>query len=187
LQAARFIARIRSATDMTVIKEKCEGPNATSPDGEGMGADEAMARVRNAYGHLLERDRVLLEIDANERSLTHKLAEYLQLEFPNWHVDCEYNRDRHEMKRLDWAEVRSDDTNATTVFPDIIVHLRVTNENLIVIEAKKSTTATGGADHRKLARYKEELRYRFAVEVVFPVGVDASDASPAIDVREVVE
>lgn len=170
---------------MTVIKEKCEGSNATSPDGEGMGADEAMARVRKAYGHLLERDWMLLAIDANERSITHKLGEHLQREFPNWHVDCEYNRDGHQAKRLDWTEVRSDDTNATTVFPDIIVHHRGTNENLIVIEAKKSTTSANGEDRNKLERYKEQLGYRFAVEIVFPVKEDAKDASPIRDVREV--
>ena len=57
-------------------------------------------------------------MDANERSLTHKLAEYLQCEFPDWHVDCEYNRHGLDVKRLaihSWR-VKADDTEARTVF-----------------------------------------------------------------------
>lgn len=40
-----------------------------------------------------EKERYLLENNANERSLTHKLAEYLNLEFQDFDVDCEYNLD----------------------------------------------------------------------------------------------
>ena len=45
-----------------------------------------------ALSELIERDSFLFEADANERSITHKLAEYLQAQFQDWNVDCEYNR-----------------------------------------------------------------------------------------------
>ena len=97
----------------------------------------AAALVRESLNRsirlLFERDFFLLKNDVNERSITHKLAAYLQAEFPNWDVDCEYNRDRHDPKCLELPlrdNIWSDDVHAHTVFPDIIVHHRNTAENL---------------------------------------------------------
>jgi hypothetical protein len=42
----------------------------------------------------------LLEHNLNERSITHKFAELLQRVFPEWDVDCEYNRNHDKMKTL---------------------------------------------------------------------------------------
>lgn len=41
---------------------------------------------------LLKNDAYLLSVDTNERSITHKLAECYQDFFPEWNVDCEYNK-----------------------------------------------------------------------------------------------
>jgi hypothetical protein len=100
-------------------------------------------RLDSALQRLSDRDFHLLSADVNERSITHKLAEYLQAELPDWHVDCEYNRDRHDSKLLELphrSNVSSEDVHARTVFPDIIVHHRNTQENLLVIEVKKSSS-----------------------------------------------
>jgi hypothetical protein len=81
--------------------------------------------VINAICGLYRHDPELLDVNANERSITHKLAEHLQREFPNWHVDCEYNRLGSDTKRLQIrsiGEPNVEDTEAKTVFPDIIVH-----------------------------------------------------------------
>jgi hypothetical protein len=124
--------------------------------------------LNRAIDLLLKRDKELLVLDANERSITHKLAEYLQAEFKDWHVDCEYNRIREAAKHihLPSGEVRPDDTNAITVFPDIIVHKRNTPENLLVIEVKKSTNPQGEEfDVSKLHAFKAELGYRHAAFV----------------------
>lgn len=61
---------------------------------------EVKQKVITAIRTLYCQDSQLLEVDASERSLTHKLAEHLQHEFPNWHVDCEYNRRGADIKRL---------------------------------------------------------------------------------------
>jgi len=53
--------------------------------------DEIEQKVSNAILRFLEKDGLLLEIDANERSISHRLAGYLQEEFLGWDVDCEYN------------------------------------------------------------------------------------------------
>ena len=54
--------------------------------------EDVKRRVIAAICALYRHDRELLDVDANERSITHKLAEHLQRKFPGWHVDCEYNR-----------------------------------------------------------------------------------------------
>lgn len=152
-----------------------------------IGPDEVRTRLETAYNVFLSRDAHLLAVNANERSITHKLAEYLQLEFPEWNVDCEYNRVGDLPKRLIGAvePVLSDDTDGTTVYPDIIVHHRGSAENLLVIEAKKSTTAVGGGDTDKLKAYKSEHGYLFAYAVVVPVGTAADLADAARDLQEV--
>jgi len=51
-------------------------------------------RVTTAVKRLLREDMVLLGRNVNERSVSHKQAEYLREAFRGWHVDCEYNRDK---------------------------------------------------------------------------------------------
>lgn len=122
-----------------------------------------------------EQDRYLLEVDANERSISHKIAEHLQSEFVDWNVDCEYNRDGHAPKILA-SFIRDDGPEGTgsRVFPDIIVHRRGqrgAEGNLLVIEVKKSLDASGiEADRVKLECYRSELGYRFAVLLTCVVG-----------------
>lgn len=157
--------------------------------------DVVTAQVHRAFATFLNNDRDLLEADANERSLTHKLAEYLQQQFTDWHVDCEYNRNGPEPKTLpEWRSIRvaANHTDATTVFPDIIIHRRTTPEsqrckaeNLVVIEAKKSTTAARSQDKAKLRAYLSEYGYDYAFLVIFPVGKDAHSADVAKDIQEV--
>src|SRR5271165_7265202 len=53
-----------------------------------------------AVRQLFEPDAYLLQVDANERSITHRLALYLTPHFPDWDIDCEYNRCGDLPKRL---------------------------------------------------------------------------------------
>lgn len=121
-----------------------------------------------ALDALLERDAYILETDANERAISHRLAIYLEQHFPDWNVDCEYNRNHDDPKRLKVPrqDVPNDDTQARTVFPDIIIHKRDTDENLVVIEIKKTTSQEpDDFDLRKLNAFKEQLGYKYAVFV----------------------
>jgi hypothetical protein len=144
-------------------------------------------RLFEAYEALLKHDQVLLVLDANERSITHKLAEHLQAKFLDWNVDCEYNRDGALPKRLVGTKetTSTDDTDGRTVFPDVIVHHRGTSDNLLVIEAKKSSTVGVGDDVKKLQAYKAEHGYQFAFSIVFPVQSAASNATSSRDIEEV--
>jgi len=138
---------------------------------ENLSREDVLNRMEIAYKKLIEKDSYLLEVDANERSITHRLAIHLEELFPGYDVDCEYNRDGIDSKKLkEFKEkVESDYNNETNVYPDIIVHHRGEKENLIVIEAKK-TSSSDFLDKEKLEIYKKELLYQFAYFVRFPIG-----------------
>ena len=137
------------------------------------------AKVEAAFRHFLEKDAALLAAQANERSVTHRIAICIEEQFPGYNVDCEYNRNGLVPKRLETFKRRVDsaDDKGATVYPDIIVHHRGTANNLLVIEAKLSSNheACAGStnctcDLCKLRAYKAELGYTHAFYVVFPVG-----------------
>ncbi|EMN6212109.1 hypothetical protein [Vibrio vulnificus] len=122
-------------------------------------------KLTRALDKLVRDDAHLLEIDANERSISHRLAVYLESEFTEWHIDCEYNRDIEDPKRLNIDSIRTDstDTQGRTVFPDIIVHVRGQANNLLVIEMKKTSSGVpDDFDHAKLAAFRRELGYQHA-------------------------
>lgn len=106
--------------------------------------------------------------------MTHRLALYLESEFPGWDVDCEYNRLGDAPKKLTRRlseQVDAADTDAYTVFPDIVVHRRGEQLNLLVIEAKKLTSSRGLADDEtKLLEYQAQFGYLHAALVVFATG-----------------
>jgi len=64
-----------------------------------MDIDGIKEKVEYCLQILREKDRDLLDIDVNERTITHKLAEYLQNQFPSYDVDCEYNRYEKDTKK----------------------------------------------------------------------------------------
>ena len=140
---------------------------------ESISGKDIRKHIESAYQMLIKKDGYLLIVDANERSITHRLAIYLESEFPEYDVDCEYNRNGFDSKRIISykKEIDSDDTNGVTVYPDIIIHHRGTRDNFIVIEAKK-LSSTDDSDKEKLDIYKNELLYEHAYFVIFLVGED---------------
>lgn len=129
--------------------------------------DRVRWKIQQALKTLHAKDQYLLDRQVHERTIAHRLAIYLENEFPGWHVDCEYNRMGGDAKRIgdqlcDCGSCRSD-PNAL-VYPDIIVHCRGSNQNLLVIELKKSQNSTE-CDKIKLCHYKTELKYCFALSL----------------------
>jgi len=131
--------------------------------------------VLGALRKLFANDVYLLIVDANERSICYRFAMYLQEELPTFDVDCEYNRDGIEPKRLAHLDLHPDshDTDAKTVFPDVIAHIRGKKENYLVMEFKKSSsTVSHDVDFLKLSGYKRNnnLGYQYALFVELTVG-----------------
>jgi hypothetical protein len=125
-----------------------------------MGCDYDFETIEKIVIHSMEKlkkyDADLLDINVNERSISHKLAEYLQLEFPEWNVDCEYNRKMLNRKTLNisYTDITDEDIEAKTIYPDIIVHHRLTDDNLLVIEMKKEGGNTT-KDKKKLKAFTD--------------------------------
>jgi hypothetical protein len=139
-------------------------------------AEEVKRRIIAAICDLYVHDHDLLDMDANERSITHKLAEHLQREFarPEWTVDCEYNRvgsdDNTKTLQLRFDPIRPEDKEAKTVFPDIIVHRRRSTDNLIVIEVKKVGGPEDTKDVEKLKQFTSPGKYEYKHGVLLKLG-----------------
>lgn len=129
-----------------------------------MQPSEVLQVVAILFGLFLDREHELLANDANERSLTHKLAEYLQGRFTGWNVDCEYNRRAKDVKRIPGQG----GSGERVICPDIIVHKRGERENLVVIEVKKSTNRERGDDEklRALTDQTGAYGYRLGIHLV---------------------
>jgi hypothetical protein len=79
-------------------------------------------------------------------------------QFPDWHIDCEYNRQGLDPKKLGIGE------DAKPVRPDVIIHRRDTDQNLVVIEVKKTTNKDPDKnDLQKLHGFVREYGYRHAL------------------------
>jgi hypothetical protein len=127
------------------------------------GITRVRRNVEKALYLLYRNDHFLIINGTQERSITHKLAEYIQQQFPGWHVDCEYNRRGQRLPKA----ILSQDTS----YPDIIVHHRNTRENLLVIEAKSihSQDHSDAHDKKKVKAYIEDsdYQYQFGLWVCF--------------------
>lgn len=57
-------------------------------------------KIEQGLGLLLARDGYLLEKNISERAITHKLGEHLQGLYPEWNVDCEFNKNLDNPKKF---------------------------------------------------------------------------------------
>lgn len=166
-----------------------------------MDEQNILEKIEIAIKMLFSNDWWLLEKDLSERSITHKLAEYLQLMFLCYNVDCEYNGNEGRgeggrkriiilktelekaglLKEKEINDLESEYSDRS-VFPDIIVHDRGTNDyNLCIIEVKKTTSAiSSDYDEIKLKAYTSDnygndLKYKIGVFIVFKTGTSDID------------
>ena len=133
-----------------------------------MNFEEVKKHVDKALKRFLKKELFLLRNNLNERTISHKLAEYLQEEFPDWNVDCEYNKKFEKIKKLRPKTIRSDDDDAKTVYPDIIIHHRNTDDNLLIIEIKKNASKSDKEnDIDKIKGFIEEYKYSYGLFIDF--------------------
>ena len=114
--------------------------------------------LNRAIDKFVECDKHLLAADVNERSMSHRIAVYWEQEMPDYDVDCEYNRDGFDVKRLELMQ--------GLTFP--IVLRRSTNEHsLLVVEMKKTAAGSDPTyDLHKLRAFRRELKYTWAVHLI---------------------
>jgi hypothetical protein len=110
-------------------------------------------KVVTALHEFYAHETFLLEKEAGERALTHRLAVQFEKQFPGWEIDCEYDRLGDRTLRLPrGTTVSSDDHLAKSIYPDIVVHQRGIPNNLLAIEVRKS------ANHQPLEHDQHKLR-----------------------------
>lgn len=112
---------------------------------------------------LAEKDSHLFQVNANERSISHKLAMHLEQddEFQEFDIDCEYNRDSRDPKRA----------SGKLIYPDIIIHKRGEPVNILALEIKKKSTASkerSEKDASKLCSLIDEHQYQHAAYIILP-------------------
>ena len=110
-------------------------------------------KVVSAIGEFYARETFLLDKDAGERALTHRLAVQFEKQFQGWEIDCEYDRLGERTLRLPHGSIVStDDHLAKSIYPDIVVHQREIPSNLLALEVRKA------ANHQPLAHDQHKLR-----------------------------
>lgn len=124
-------------------------------------------KLKRCIEKLKKEDWYLIENNASERSIAHRLAVYLEDEFTGYNVDCEYNINiehesgrkkiyllKEEFKKYKSKNQKIEDKEVS-IFPDIIIHKRgVNTDNILVIEMKKDTsTVEDNFDRFKLEKF----------------------------------
>lgn len=158
-----------------------------------MEKEELKELIERAIKQLLEKDSYLLQHDVNERTITHKLAMYIEdisrnIEGFNWDIDVEYNRNYDEPKKIGlvYECVPNTDTEARSVFPDIIIHKRrgnndgeIKDNNLLVIEIKKDAKGKKTEKDKDINKIKAFLSqspyyYKYGMFINFITGNNLS-------------
>lgn len=134
--------------------------------------------IKKVFEEFLLKDKFLLKHDVSEWAIAHRFAVYLEKYFPEFHIDCEYNRDGlggfpKRLKTLkEFAKEKK--LKGARVYPDIIVHRRGEKEGFLAIEFSKSNKSTAKVDFdiKKLNAYKNELGYKHAYLITIPIKKD---------------
>lgn len=138
-----------------------------------MNEEDIKSNVKLAIDEIVRNDSFLFKNDVAERTITAKLACYLQNRFEDWDVDCEYNRNGIDPKRLKDVCNSTVNGDGSLVYPDVIIHKRNINNNLVVIEVKKTTNIESDeCDLTKLRAFKSELNYKYCLFIRFKVGTE---------------
>lgn len=111
--------------------------------------DRVVAALKEFYA----RETFLFEHDLGERTLTHRLALYLERQFPDFEVDCDYDRlGPRTLKLPHGSIVSTDDHLGKSIYPDIVVHQRSVPKNHIAIEVRKAS------NHQPVEHDRHKLR-----------------------------
>ena len=108
---------------------------------EKMNKNTIKDKIINCVDKLYSKDKYLFDCKVCERCLMFRLAYYLQVEFPKYFVDCEFNKMGFiGNKNQDKIEPNSLGDGLKRMFADIIIHKRNSNteDNFICLEIKRT-------------------------------------------------
>ncbi len=141
-------------------------------------------RVDRAISNLERQEATLFNPLGSERNIAQRFARWLEDEFPDWNIDCEYGQIVNSVNHTAKTKVvemllirqrnggfrRLTSPQRIKVVPDIIIHHRGRRENLVAIEIKTSNDFEEiEFDKEKLRVYREyePLRYRYSLFIRF--------------------
>ena len=126
--------------------------------------DKVVAALTEFYA----REAFLFAHDLGERTLTHRLAIQLERQFPDFEVDCDYDRLGPRTLNLPHGSIVStDDHLAKSIYPDIVVHQRAVPNNLLAIEVRKAD------NHQPIEHDRHKLRALTDAHVWFAYWIGA--------------
>lgn len=132
-------------------------------------SNDLKEKIITALKEFKEKDRIdLMNVNIYELTISHRIAVYLEKEFPEFNVDCEYNKNLGDPKR------NQEDKN---IRPDIIIHLRGTEKNLVIFEIKKC-----GKDNKKAKCDMRKLKEIILSGLNYKLGVFVGVLKKKIDV-----
>ena len=144
---------------------------------------ELMNIFEKAKEKFLKDEKEIIRIDINERTLSARLMFHLQTlllseiyqeSYKEYSVDCEYNR-RKEIVKILPKEYRELEKKDKQIYPDIILHQRNSEKNLMIIEMKKTYSLDEGGKNENRDRLKfltslrKENKYKYLLGVYFEV------------------
>ena len=130
-------------------------------------------KVITALHEFYAHEAFLLEKEAGERALTHRLAVHFEKQFAGWEIDCEYDRLGDRTLRLPHGSIVStDDHLAKSIYPDIVVHQRAIPNNLLAIEVRKDNNhqPIEHDQHKLQALTDPHVWFAFATGVLVTLG-----------------
>jgi hypothetical protein len=111
--------------------------------------EKLVAALKEFYA----REAFLFEQDLGERTLTHRLAVQVERQFPDFEVDCDFDRlGPRTLKLPHGSIVSTDDHLGKSIYPDIVVHQRRVPKNHIALEVRKAP------NHQPLEHDRHKLR-----------------------------
>lgn len=117
----------------------------------------------NAFNMLYQKDIVLFDNDAQERTIAGRLAMYLQFKYdPHFEkdecIDLEYNREGDDIKR-------PYPTNEDGwIAPDILLHVRRKNINIFNCEVKKDSNSNNN-DSDRVKNSIKDRHYQYGLNL----------------------
>lgn len=153
---------------------------AASKDGSDVDVHSAVAAVAAALNELLA-DRDLALANPSEWSITYELAVRMAPRFPGWRVSSEWDRREREEKQIAWDD-EAGRRLLKSIRPDIVVHHILKQENLLVVEAKRSSHRGNYADDvRKLVLMTKSMsvdpNFHYGYKVGLHVVINLPDSA----------
>ena len=145
---------------------------------------QIIALLGEALDQFYEKDSCLVDMaedvkqnngshHVGERAIVFRLAHYMQnimdktSVFKGYVLDCEYNRDGTDIKKL----------QENCVYPDVIIHQRQNKNNLLVMEVKTYWNNNTEQDVKKIREFMNpegEYHYKFGASLI--IGKENSEA-----------